>query len=188
MYSPYFIADLLGPYAGALLRFRVLFPSEYPFELPIIIFEQSVFHPLVIGGDLPRDDDVFTKTASEMIGHFNLESGFKTMATDVSSHTEKCRFNVVDILLYIRSCFDDHQVMDAFNTLHIVNMAAWQAWQNYNHHQKDETDEKGIWQVEMDNLLERSNHIKAEDMFEEVKHNNNSLDAQLGRAHSVEAD
>jgi len=78
--------------------------------------------------------------------------------------------------------------MDAFNTLHIVNMAAWQAWQNYNHHQKDETDEKGIWQVEMDNLLERSNHIKAEDMFEEVKHNNNSLDAQLGRAHSVEAD
>lgn len=36
-----------GPYAPAVLRFQVSFPSDYPFLPPIITFTSDIFHPLV---------------------------------------------------------------------------------------------------------------------------------------------
>ncbi|MCJ1398003.1 hypothetical protein MMC11_001199 [Xylographa trunciseda] len=36
-----------GPYAPAILRFEVAFPSEYPRLPPLIVFKSDIFHPLV---------------------------------------------------------------------------------------------------------------------------------------------
>jgi len=188
---------LTGPYIGALLRFGLHFSSEYPFELPIVVFEHGIFHPLVIGEKAQLNDDVFVDISKrhasgtgEMIGHFNLKSGFKDITIDGSS--ERCRFNIIDILLYIRSCFNDRRTINNLELQDIANMTAWQAWQNHNEFPKDENDqensEKDIWQQEIDNLLERSSNVKPEDLFEEVKRNNHSPNEQLGRNHSLEAD
>lgn len=38
---------LLGPYAPAILRFEVVFPSSYPKGPPVIRFTSDIFHPLV---------------------------------------------------------------------------------------------------------------------------------------------
>ena len=36
-----------GPYAPAVLRFRIEFPTRYPTKPPLIIFTSDIFHPLV---------------------------------------------------------------------------------------------------------------------------------------------
>jgi len=194
-------ADLTGPYNGALLTFRIYFSDEYPFELPIIVFERDIFHPLVIGAEVDQDDDVFVevtqKTASRTAetkptGHFNLKSGLRNMAKDVSNYAEEGRISIIDILLHIRACFDDRRIIDEIHLQDIVNIAAWQAWQAHNEHLKDENNqelnEKDVWQQEMDSLIERSSNIKPEDMFEEVKHNNDSLSKQHGSDDAPGAD
>ena len=42
MFSP-----LLGPYAPAILRFHIVFPSQYPKSPPLLTFTTDIFHPLV---------------------------------------------------------------------------------------------------------------------------------------------
>lgn len=37
----------LGPYAKAILRFQVTFPSEYPYLPPSVTFVTDIFHPLI---------------------------------------------------------------------------------------------------------------------------------------------
>lgn len=163
------------------------------------MFERGIFHPLVVGAEAHQNDDVFDdvpqKSASrgaetKPIGHFNLKSGFKNMATDVSCHVEECRFNIIEILLFVRSCFDDGRIMDEIRPQDIFNIAAWQAWQAHNEEPKDETnqevDVRDIWQQEMDNLIELSSNTKPEDMFEEVKRNNDSLNEHHGSDSAVE--
>ncbi|GMK54372.1 hypothetical protein CspeluHIS016_0109580 [Cutaneotrichosporon spelunceum] len=36
-----------GPYAGAILRFALVFPRQYPRVRPQVFFESDVFHPMV---------------------------------------------------------------------------------------------------------------------------------------------
>jgi len=165
------------------------------------VFEPGIFHPLVVGAEAHQDDDVFIevpqKSASraaetKTIGRFNLKSGFKHTISDVSSHAEEGRFSIIDILLYIRSCFDDRGIMDEFHAEDIVNIAAWQAWQAHIEHLRDdnnqELNEKDVWLQEIEGLIARSSHIKPGDMFEEVKRNNNLVKEQVGSEHSDEAD
>ncbi|KAF8454447.1 hypothetical protein BDZ91DRAFT_561025 [Kalaharituber pfeilii] len=42
-----------GPYASAILKFTVLFPTSYPTHPPIITFLSDVYHPLVVPSTLP---------------------------------------------------------------------------------------------------------------------------------------
>lgn len=156
------------------MRFGIRFPDNYPFELPFITFERGLFHPLVVGEEARRGDDVFVENPEdaslqkgEATGQFNLRSGFKDNAKDVN----KPRLNIVDLLLYVRSCFDSTQILDSLQMHDIVNLAAWQAWQNHNEHLRnydEEANENDIWQQEMMKLLERSSNTKAEDLFEQI--------------------
>ncbi|KAF5363678.1 hypothetical protein D9756_000645 [Leucocoprinus leucothites] len=49
-----------GYYAGAVLRFRLNFPSDYPDRIPTVQFVTDIFHPLIDQG-----------------GYFNLSSHFR---------------------------------------------------------------------------------------------------------------
>ncbi|KAL6237820.1 hypothetical protein BDW75DRAFT_62084 [Aspergillus navahoensis] len=40
--------SLPGPYASAILRFRIRFPSSYPDRPPLVTFATDVFHPLIV--------------------------------------------------------------------------------------------------------------------------------------------
>lgn len=50
-----------GYYADAVLKFRILFPNNYPERPPVVEFSSQVFHPLV----------------SEATGQFNLAPRFR---------------------------------------------------------------------------------------------------------------
>ena len=39
---------IVGPYAGAVLRFQITFPDAYPELPPLITFTSDIFHPLVV--------------------------------------------------------------------------------------------------------------------------------------------
>lgn len=39
---------MLGPYASAILKFTVLFPTSYPAHPPIITFLSDIYHPLIV--------------------------------------------------------------------------------------------------------------------------------------------
>lgn len=38
---------MIGYYAGAILRFRVTFASDYPDNIPAVQFVTDIFHPLI---------------------------------------------------------------------------------------------------------------------------------------------
>ncbi len=37
----------IGYYAGAILRFRLTFPDDYPDKIPTVQFVTDIFHPLI---------------------------------------------------------------------------------------------------------------------------------------------
>jgi hypothetical protein len=37
-----------GPYASAILRFQIRFPTSYPDVPPVVIFTTDIFHPLLV--------------------------------------------------------------------------------------------------------------------------------------------
>ncbi|KAL9122292.1 MAG: hypothetical protein Q9187_001156 [Circinaria calcarea] len=41
------LIPIKGPYAQAVLRFQIAFPSNYPRSPPLITFQSEIFHPLV---------------------------------------------------------------------------------------------------------------------------------------------
>jgi len=85
-----------GYYAGAILRFRLQFPNEYPRHPPNVFFETDTFHPLVSTKD----------------GKMNLGGRFQPWIPG--------EHHVFDILYYIKSVFkkdilDRLDQGDAFN-------------------------------------------------------------------------
>jgi hypothetical protein len=75
---------LTGPYAPAVLRFQISFPSNYPTLPPLVTFSTDVFHPLLTPlttytytiGSL--DTDTVSATDEERLppGGFSLRHGF----------------------------------------------------------------------------------------------------------------
>lgn len=41
------LIQIIGPYAPAVLRFRIDFPEDYPLKAPLITFTSDIFHPLI---------------------------------------------------------------------------------------------------------------------------------------------
>lgn len=73
-----------GPYAPAILRFQVSFPSNYPVVPPLITFRSDIFHPLVTPlttytyttGSLSSDPVSATDEERLPPGGFSLRFGF----------------------------------------------------------------------------------------------------------------
>ena len=75
-----------GPYALAVLRFRISFPLNYPCVPPLVVFNSDVFHPLVTPSTISTyatsssELDKLTTTDQERLppGGLSLRHGFPT--------------------------------------------------------------------------------------------------------------
>jgi hypothetical protein len=75
---------LTGPYAPAVLRFQISFPSSYPALPPLVTFSTDVFHPLLTPlttythTTASSDTDTVSATDDERLppGGFSLRHGF----------------------------------------------------------------------------------------------------------------
>jgi hypothetical protein len=75
---------LTGPYAPAVLRFEISFPSSYPALPPLVTFSTDVFHPLLTPlttythTTASSDTDTVSATDDERLppGGFSLRHGF----------------------------------------------------------------------------------------------------------------
>lgn len=78
------LADIVGPYAPAILRFLVSFPWRYPESPPLVTFVTDVFHPLVTplttytytNGSLSSDPVSATDEERLPPGGFGLSDAF----------------------------------------------------------------------------------------------------------------
>lgn len=147
-----------GPYAPAVLRFRIDFPTSFPLRPPLISFYSDPFHPLLT----PLSTASFTSillddgNPEERLppGAFSLRNAFPSWFqgslnptwtapasmkqlnknSQANSKPDSDRVNgvsVVDILRYLRSAFEDESVMDALPFEAVANQGAWYAWRAY---------------------------------------------------------
>jgi len=160
-----------GPFQGVVLRFRVSFPDQYPFELPVVTFDRHIHHPLIMSGHAIQNDDVFTNSVPEelnrsgrLTGTLNLEPGFRElMAKD---EQKVPGLNVVDVFMYVRSCFDDVQTLHGLDEEDILNPEAWSAWKAHNVRSEGEDMEEraDVWKQRMNDLARQN--IGAEALFD----------------------
>ena len=75
---------MIGPYAPAILRFHISFPSDYPVLPPLVTFTSDIFHPLVAPLTTytyttgSSSSDTVSATDEERLppGGFSLRHGF----------------------------------------------------------------------------------------------------------------
>ncbi|KZF25078.1 UBC-like protein [Xylona heveae TC161] len=186
-----------GPYAPAILRFQISFPSAYPAAAPRITFISEIFHPLLT----PLTTYTYTTGSSETgtvsatdeerlpPGGFSLRHGFpqwfskardttstldvkttsannnvlqepqnerpaaEALATEENGSSpnsprdkgslgkpknERVKqkdvnnpISIVQVLLYVRSTFDDAEVLDSVPLEAAGNSGAWHAWRSH---------------------------------------------------------
>lgn len=150
------------------------FSENYPFTLPNVTFDPSVFHPLIVAKEGPADDDVFVDAPkpldareARLIGSLNLKVGFPSMRTlPKDEHSvEQGRINAIEVLLFIRSCFDDSEVLNSLNADDVVNEDAWKAWLEHDRG-PDMEDKESTWSSEISRVLQSS--IVNEELFDHV--------------------
>lgn len=135
-----------GPYAPAIFRFRVFFPSAYPCSPPIITFTADIFHPLLTPlttytytGPPNAEADATDVDLSLPPGALSLRHGFpawygKTLSAsndvqhETSSDDSIDDVTVAEVLRYVRTCFEDESVLDSIPFDAVVNQGAWYAW------------------------------------------------------------
>lgn len=136
-----------------ILRFRIAFPSRYPTVPPLVTFSTEIFHPLVTPWTTYThttgaiDDDTVSATDDERLppGGFTLRHGFphwfarnqKSAASSRDPSTsgasgllKSCVDTpVAEVLNYIRSTFDDEEVLNSIPLEAAANSGAYHAWQ-----------------------------------------------------------
>lgn len=143
----------------------------------MIVFDRGLFHPLVMPEkSVVDDDDVFVDAPSKvddafntLTGLLNLGPGFRdSPSADMGAAGSSTRFAVIDILLYVRRCFDDASFLDSLNSGDILNKEAWHAWQRHSSHYKQSGDSTGLkndeWEEQMMKILNKQ--IPHEELFE----------------------
>ncbi|KAG5646578.1 hypothetical protein DXG03_002881 [Asterophora parasitica] len=90
-----------GYYADAILKFRIIFPSNYPEKQPSVQFVTDVFHPMV----------------ASQTGAFNVAPRFRPWRPK--------EHHVFDVLHYIKAAFKK-QALDEFKESDCVNKEAYQ--------------------------------------------------------------
>ncbi|KAH8820105.1 ubiquitin-conjugating enzyme/RWD-like protein [Xylogone sp. PMI_703] len=173
-----------GPYASAVLRFQISFPSSYPSLPPLILFSTDIFHPLITPlttytytTDV-QDSGTVSASDEERLppGGFSLRHGFPAwfgratrrrqnrqqqrpqtpakstggssvagsevdapasvtsaspMSTITSDGRRVTRVPISEVLQYVRSTFDDAEVLDKVPLDAAGNPGAWHAWRAY---------------------------------------------------------
>ncbi|KAF3767589.1 hypothetical protein M406DRAFT_61441 [Cryphonectria parasitica EP155] len=137
-----------GPYATAILRFCISFPATYPALPPLVTFSTDIFHPLITplstymyttdiqeGGTVSATDDERLPP-----GGFSLRHGFPGWfgrvgaagtATPSFMDVHKREISTFEVLSYIRSSFDDENVLDLVPLEAAGNPGAWHAWRTH---------------------------------------------------------
>jgi len=118
-----------------------------------------------------ESDDVFTDSVPEelsrsgrLTGTLNLEPGFRGfLAKDEQKVPE---LNVIDIFIYVRSCFNDVQTLQGLLEDDILNQEAWSAWKAHKMRSKNEDTEErtDLWKQHMNYLL--CQNIESEALFD----------------------
>jgi hypothetical protein len=132
---PTFTNRDIGPYAPSILRFHISFPPTYPSYPPLITLSTDIFHPLVT----PLTTYMYTTSAppegtvsatdDERLppGGFSLRDGFPDWF-DRRTRSQKKQMSTYDVLRYVRSTFDDAEVLDKVPLAAAGNPGAWHAW------------------------------------------------------------
>lgn len=178
---------MTGPYSPAVLRFNVLFPSQYPDGPPFVTFATDIFHPLIVplttytfstsAGD--ANDTVSASDEDRLPpGGFSLRDGFPEWfsrgsrparemndlnghghGSDYRSSSESKdaavepadvplqqetvsmsrtsgemlskQFGIVDVLVYLKSTFENPAMLDRLPLEAAGNPGAWHAWRSY---------------------------------------------------------
>ncbi|KAL8656838.1 MAG: hypothetical protein Q9226_002510 [Calogaya cf. arnoldii] len=130
-----------GPYAPAVLRFQLFFPAGYPDLPPLITFITDIFHPLVTpvthGANTPESG---AKSAADEQplppGAFGLTDGFPhwfggSERNQLPAEHMSPRASIAHVLDYVKSSFDDSEVLNRLPAEAATNPGAWKAWQAY---------------------------------------------------------
>jgi hypothetical protein len=153
------IVKTKGPYAPAILRFQVSFPSPFPISSPLITFSSDIFHPLLTPlttytyTTSTSDTDTVSATDDERLlpGGFSLRHGFpqwfsrskdKATGSRVSSGSTKgydkdhattatSTPTMYEVLDYLRSAFTDETFLDSIPLQAAANSGAYQAWRTH---------------------------------------------------------
>lgn len=146
-----------GPYAPAILRFQVSFPSPFPIASPLITFSSDIFHPLLTPlttytyTTSTSDLDTVSATDDERLppGGFSLRHGFpqwfgrnknRTTGSRVSSGSVEdqgkdlattATSTMYEVLDYLRSAFTDEAFLDSVPLQAAANSGAYHAWKTH---------------------------------------------------------
>ena len=211
--------SILGPYAPAILRFEITFPSRYPTTPPVVRFISDVFHPLVTplttytNSSIAPGADTTNTEHGECLppGGFSLKHGFahwfenlgsnvtsSIPASDVSGSYQQRKHvrelgmiapssaastsdtaaqdscssiirdqpsklstyeslgtpgNITTVLDYVKTSFDDVELLDGIPLEAAGNPGAWKAWQSHRKHVLDPA-------VEDREILETQNDLQ----------------------------
>lgn len=148
-----------GPYAPAILRLQISFPSVYPAVPPLVTFSTDVFHPLVT----PLTTYTYTtgSAAGETVsatdedrlppGGFSLRHGFpqwfershrratrsttlQVPGTNGGEPNAAANFQpppIAKLLKYIQASFADESILDSVTAESAANPGAYHAWRSY---------------------------------------------------------
>ncbi|KAI9674235.1 MAG: hypothetical protein M1817_002053 [Caeruleum heppii] len=131
-----------GPYAQAILRFRLTFPPTFPDQVPIITFTTDIFHPLLTPlttrtymTAVTLDGDPFRTSEDERMtpGGFSLRHGFPEHHQGLCREPtpSKHQLTVYEILSYVRSAFEDESLLDSVSLEAAGDPGAWRAWRSH---------------------------------------------------------
>ncbi|KAF8076361.1 UBC-like protein [Lyophyllum atratum] len=94
-----------GYYADAILKFRIIFPSDYPERQPSVQFVTDIFHPLI----------------ASQAGNFNMAPRFRPWRPKEN--------HIFDVLHYIKAAFKK-QAIDGFKESDCLNKDAFHRYHN----------------------------------------------------------
>jgi Ubiquitin-conjugating enzyme len=129
-----------GPYAPAVLRINIAFPTQYPDLPPLVTFATDIFHPLLVpltthtfSTSASDANDLFSASDGDRLppGGFSLRDGFPGW---FGTPTQKAAANpptMVEVLVYMKSTFEDAKMLDNIPLEAAGNPGAWHAWRSH---------------------------------------------------------
>jgi Ubiquitin-conjugating enzyme len=131
---------VLGPYSPAILRINIAFPTQYPDLPPLVTFATDIFHPLLVplttqtfSSSASDANDTFSASDGDRLrpGGFSLRDGFPGWFGTPPQNAATNRPRIVEVLVYMKSTFEDATMLDNIPLEAAGNPGAWHAWQSH---------------------------------------------------------